>query len=479
MEFEHKYKSKFTSISRNKRFGLIESKAALKEFEGLNDLFDNKEELLNDQDLILPINFVVGNCNFANLNDDVLLGKVGLKLKDSWAKRPINVEHCRNDVVGYINKSSLCSFKSHKLIDSPGNIYEPFSIAASGYIWKHIGDIAELIEESNKEGSYLFKEISVSWEIAYSEFGILVGSKSVHNGKLILDEEEVDRKKKYLRTFGGDGIDENGNEVYLVISDENAIALGAGIVMEPASGIKGISTFSFSNINNDENKLKKEEKNISQKSQATLKHDRIMKFTNLNEMYEHLSTAGVDVDAIRDVISKELKSTEERLVQDEQKRKSKEDEENLLKATLASLSDEKEKAEKKISELEKELKEKVDSIAALESRIQEIEAKEVLEQRLASLTEKYDLVGEIREAVASSIKGKSDDEYKSWLNSPLSKAALKAFERKPKNEEEEVEAVIEELEKMEVSTASVFNKQMDVQASGPIPVTFTIFKTQD
>lgn len=477
MEFEHKYKSKFTSVSRNKRFGLIESKAALKEFEGLNDLFDNKEDLLNDQDLILPINFVVGNCNFANLNDDVLLGNVGLKLKDSWAKRPINVEHCRNDVVGYINKSSLCSFKSHKLIDSPSNIYEPFSIAASGYIWKHIGDIAELIEESNKEGSYLFKEISVSWEIAYSKFGILAGSKNVLNGKLILDEEEVDRKKKYLRFFGGDGVDENGDEVYLVIADEDAIALGAGIVMEPASGIKGISVFSFSD--DLEDKLKKEEKNISQKSQATLKHDRIMKFTNLNEMYEHLSTAGVNVDAIRDVISKELKSTEERLVQDEQKRKSKEDEENLLKATLASLSDEKEKAEKKISELEKDLKEKLDSIAALESRIKEIEAKEVLDQRLAHLTEKYDLVGEIREAVASSIKGKSDDEYKSWLESPLSKAALKAFERKPKNEEEKVEAVIGELEKMEVSTASVFNKQMDVQASGPIPVTFTIFKTQD
>lgn len=477
MECEHKYKSKFTSVSRNKRFGLIESKAALKEFEGLNDLFDNKDELLSDQDLILPINFVVGNCNFANLNDEVLLGNVGLKLKDSWAKRPINVEHCRNDVVGYINKSSLCSFKSHKLIDFPGNIYEPFSIAASGYIWKHIGDIAELIEESNKEGSYLFKEISVSWEIVYSKFGILVGSKNVLNGKLILDEEEVDRKKKYLRTFGGDGVDENGDGVYLVISDEDAIAIGAGIVMEPASGIKGISAFSFSDELED--KLKKEEKNISQKSQATLKHDRIMKFTNLNEMYEHLSTAGVNVDAIRDVISKELKSTEERLVQDEQKRKSKEDEENLLKATLASLSDEKEKAEKKISELEKELKEKLDSIAALESRIKEIEAKEVLDQRLAHLTEKYDLVGEIREAVASSIKGKSDDEYKSWLESPLSKAALKAFERKPKNEEEKVEAVIEELEKMEVSTASVFNKQMDVQASGPIPVTFTIFKTQD
>lgn len=511
---DFKYKAKFESISRNQKFSLQESKAALQDFEGLDGLYDDEKELIKHNSLILPISFVIGNCNLSNANDDVLLGSVGVKIKDVWSKRPINIEHCRQDVVGYINKSSLCTFRTHRLINHPEDINKPFAMAASGYIWRHIGDVAEMIEESNKEGSYLFKQISVSWELGFGKFGILVGSRNVSQGILITDEEEVEKKQKFLRHFGGDGIDDDGNEVYLVINDEDALPLGTGIVMQPASGISGVSVFSFSDSkassqnqsitqneehevavnedilpkndslntpiqekfsDNSENQSlssQKEEKSENKISQNDKPLINIKSMTNFDELYEQLSTAGVKVDPIRDFINKELKKKDEELAQKEQTRKS---DNQLIEDSLASLQKKNEENEKARAEAEAKSKELVESVAALQKKLEEVESKQVLETRLEQLGEKYEFSKELQESVANAIKNKSQDEFDAWLQDPLIKSAFAAFERKVKTEEQKTDEVIEQFEKVEVSTASLQNKQ-EAQESDELPVlkyTFT------
>ena len=85
------------------------------------------------------------------------------------------------------------------------------------------------------------------------------GSKIVKKARIITDSEEFKKYDKYLLSNGGKGLDEEGNNVYRVLSG-HILPLGGAFTESPAASVRGIlnleqSTSSSNNNNNNNTHL--------------------------------------------------------------------------------------------------------------------------------------------------------------------------------------------------------------------------------
>lgn len=251
-----RYKSTFefkTSFAKKETtFQTVASKSeVLKKIEDLRKLLPDENTIKENPDLLYTY-FNAAVVNLINLNGDGILTDTALSIAKYFKNKPMNIEHYRGNVVGYITNVGFSSFEDSKLIseDILKDSKEPFNIALAAIVWKHVDpSLVRYLEDGNseKEGKddfgYKLPEMSTSWEIGFNDYIIAVGSKNLNKAKLVTDPTEIEKLDPYLICNGGTGFTKDGLEVYRVITGD-ARPLGCAFTTNPAAAVQGVATAS-------------------------------------------------------------------------------------------------------------------------------------------------------------------------------------------------------------------------------------------
>ena len=196
--------------------------------------------------------FVAGNLAVAgmiNLNDDGVDLETGLAIYKGFEKQPIDLEHNRKSVVGYIIHAGLTEFGSDRVIteDEARESGKPFNIAIIIALWKVVDkDLCSYILQASNPMHPDFKALSLSFEVGFENYRIVVlpkGDYRITDAHKTVSPEDADFAKydALLRANKGDGFapESKDSRVYRVLT-EGVIPLGGGIVTMPAAAVKGL-----------------------------------------------------------------------------------------------------------------------------------------------------------------------------------------------------------------------------------------------
>lgn len=243
MNKKYLYKTSFASSPVLVKKDREISKASIQNLQQIapNYVRDNLYDLL-------PIVFNVAVACEGNLNGDLISTDTAINIYKNFINRPINVEHRRGDVVGHVISASLSSYSEDykeglgSVILNPQDVEgknDPFNISLCGYIYKVCDpELVELLEEASDPKSSNYLVISSSWELAFNQWDILLGSSILSKGTIITDTIEKEKYRSSLKIFGGNG-KYNGVPVYRIITGD-VIPLGLGLTTNPAGSVQGI-----------------------------------------------------------------------------------------------------------------------------------------------------------------------------------------------------------------------------------------------
>ncbi len=438
---KYKYTATFIADAQFKKesFANYKSTAAIEELTELEALLPGQAEINDNPDLLFfSCNLAVAN--LINLNGHGVDTKTATSLAKYWKHRPVNIEHRRDNVVGYLLNSGYSSFPENKLLSDTEveDTAEPFNICVGGLVWKAVDPwFAMYMEESTDPDGYCFKDISTSWEIGFDEFHLVLDSKNLTKAEIISDPDKIEELKDCLRQFGGSGFTKDNREIYMLITG-NVRPLGIGLVRNPAAPVSGIKIAEVKEEKKEQNKVeetltslddsfaksaeslanslseafqslenvKNIEKIISQKPKIIVKRIKPMKFKDLDEfcdMYVEASTKNesIAMSDMRDFIKEQILKKD-----DEWKAQVAEKEQKTVELQAAV-----DAAKENAKELEKVKAE----LAELQAKQVEAEVNRVFDVRMGELNEKYDLSAKVAQVIAKSIRGKSNEDYASWL----------------------------------------------------------------
>ena len=247
----------------------------------LPDDFDPEENID-----VLPVVFNLAKVNEFNKNGDGIDAKTAIAAVKRFINKPINIEHKKDKIVGHMINASFSDrefdFKNND-IESYANKTESFYINAAGLIYKQVyPELAEAIEEASEKESEDYQSISTSWELAFRDFEVAVGSNLLENSTIAEGAEKEDLKQ-YIKGLGGEGQDENGNPVNRLIVGRT-YPLGAALTRNPAAAVRGVYT------KEDDTEDKNIEK-ISRNCDMHVKTDKLKSIFNMEtEQFEELIT---------------------------------------------------------------------------------------------------------------------------------------------------------------------------------------------
>ena len=417
---------------------------ALKELRNLlpSDVNDSKD--------LLPFAGCAACIGLVNLNGCGMMPETAIAIKDTYLKKPVNWEHNRDRIIGYISGTAFATYPDNKLISSDEalSMNSPFNMVVSGVLWRIAGggwDVEEVEIADNPDAPW-FHDLSISWEIAFSDYVIAKNTKNLSRATILSSPEDIAKYSPYLRGEGGDGFTPQGEEVYMVITGK-AMCIGIGITRNPASSVKGIVVSPPIELENDdeeeedccstqknkeksENNLKKDEKSekkISQASKTPVKKNKVMpKIQNKEEVFTLLTEASVDVStqaAINNFLTEQAEAAATEL---NIKVKAKEDEATKLAAELADFKQKAATAEASLTTITEKVKQ-------LEEQAAEDHRQNVLASRIDELCSKYALAEHptVKTAVVKQIRNLSDVEYASWMKE-MGEPLLTSLESKSK-----------------------------------------------
>ena len=433
---EYKEKAKFTALARCPVGRLPDSFLAKASLASLKSLLPEGQEKFPDLLAIAGNAFVA---NLINGNGDSISTEDALLLYPTFVNKPINLEHDAEKIVGTITKSFLTAFDSNYKLGAGSDPIEessvkdsndPFNVAIGGYVYADIfPHIAEKVQASNDPESSDYLTVSFSWEVAFDKWNLLVGSREYASATVISDEAEIEKWTPYLKSKGGSGSLPDGRVVSRQIiwaKDEDGkvdpdslYGVGMALTMAPAGQVCGVVTQEFAsqeptkaNANliadeNNQNNISVSEKigvtentNIQMKSLKTIDDVKALNDENAKD-YSFANIANV-LDAgvnklLTDTISEKAKAHEAEL---EAKKNELADTKKLAEDAQASVAE----LSKKNSELETKLNELVQAqqVAA---------ASQTFNERMTAFDTKYELTDADRKAIASRIKGLSQEDF--------------------------------------------------------------------
>ncbi len=243
------YRSTFTAIakivnpSEKDRFVAAASLAPLKAVLPADINPADKPDLL-----YISCDGAVGG--MVNKNGDGVDAATAVAIHRSAQHKYISVDHDRDKIAGVVLFPALTKLGTHDLMadDVAAASNEPFNMSFAGVIWKSIQP--QLSKYLVKVGDALDSDaLSMSWEIAFEDYAVAVGSRNLFDAKLIKrNEPNFAAYDAMLRANKGEGKDPAGQNVSRVITG-NALILGYSIVPNPAAEVKGILPLTF--IEND------------------------------------------------------------------------------------------------------------------------------------------------------------------------------------------------------------------------------------
>jgi len=410
---------------------------------------------------LLPVAFNAFVANRVNKNHDVINTEAALSIAHHFVNKPINIEHSREKVIGTILTAGYSEFGTDKPLteEEVKDMKGPFNVTLGGVIWKTVNEeVAALIEDSSDPTSENYLKVSASWELGFSDYQLVMMSsedKNIENGEFITNPNIIEELEKNLKSFGGDGLTEDGKFIYRHVIGE-IVPLGIGLTESPAAEVKGIVTKraeAKNVVEEEKSPVEIGSESISHEKEKNVKNkyisrDKIMKINSINDITED-SMKEMSASAISDFIRKELEDASEKFSAEKQG----------VETALKDAEEKHETLSKDHEELKNNMKTIQDELEVLKAEKLEKERQEAFNTRMASLDEEYELSDEDREVIASDIKDMNEETFEAYSNKMavlLSAKNRKAIaeEASQKAEEEAKASEAEEKNLAEAETAT-------------------------
>lgn len=221
-----------------------EARASLDQLKSLLPDGYNPEE---QPDLLYFVgNLAVGGV--LNKNDDAVSIEDALAIYRRFEQKLCDIEHDRKTIVGYILKAGLSEMGTNRPIteDEARAANVPFNITTVTVLWRVANkELCAFIEELSTPGSPDKDALSLSFEVGFNDYDIVLAPKGVTNlaqARIIdSDSPHFDTFSRLLRVNKGKGVvKETGERVGRVLCGR-IVPLGEGIVTVPAADVKGIA----------------------------------------------------------------------------------------------------------------------------------------------------------------------------------------------------------------------------------------------
>ena len=408
------------------------SKASLEDLKRLN--INEVVDLEKNIDLIGTV-FNAAVINRLNRNDDGMGTKTALAIKNLFVHKPHNLEHKSQRIVGHIVKAGWSSFGDNKLLsdEEVASMTEPFNLVLGGVVYRLIDEkFANLLIEASDETSDKYLTIATSWEVGFTDFHIVVGSKNLNEAEIISDPEKIKELKQYLKAFGGPGKLPDGTYVGRLIVGEvgDVLPIGMAFTSSPAAEVEGVGVSDWSDFisedeasddddsdDNDEDEyeendasIQKNEQNNSQTSKSDVKENNhaytdMPKITDIKQLIaaatskEGLSEASA-AEFIQSQIEQKSAEWEAKVTAKENEARTALEKASGLEAQLAS-------ATTKITELE-------GSLNQLKSQADAKAKEEAFQHRMSAIASEFELSEKETQIVAKEIRVLDETAYASW-----------------------------------------------------------------
>lgn len=414
----------------------------------------------NNKPIMQPVSFDGFVANKLNKNGHGISGEKAISIASDFIHTPIDIEHDRSKVFGFILATSFSDYETgEEITEEQAKEYKdkPFNVSFAGIIWKHVkgGEslVDILVEDSEKIENVSDRKVSASWEIAFEESRyVIIDSDESNYSKAEFVEKDsplyaeiekvitIGKKGEISGSFRGKAI---GLDVF-----NDIYPLGFGLTLSPAGNVKGTQTVNESDENNEivaneENLTTIDDEQTPESNSQEYKKivkDFFVKFFNSNcvkasidtnqkqeiskteekSVTSNKSIKNIMIKTFKDINDENIKTLQasdvSELIQDEIKRVS-EDYAAKIKAEQEFAASQKEAAEKlkiQCDELKASNEQIQNEFAALKSKVEEKEKLEIFSSRMESLDNEYDLDSEIRKVIASEIKDLDDDGFQSY-----------------------------------------------------------------
>ena len=419
---------------------------------------------------LLGVAFNAAVVNQFNKNDDGIDSALAAEIIQNFRHKPANIEHNKENIVGHIINAGFSEYNdSNKIIstETARDMKDPFNIALGAVVYKQVNkDFVKLIERSVDELDTLHEAISASWEIGFSAYDILVGSKNMKDAERI-DPKHFDEIKPMLKAYGGNGAMKDGTKVYRLLKGE-IFPLGIGFTTKPAADVRGLysenaSSNSITFKDKRDAKVYFDIKNniFSKKNEPLISHLQNDDVKNKKETNMEIEKILAELRGllIEKKFSEEAVANMTETFAEAIKKKDEEYRESLTKAAKEKdeMAKEKEEMKKSVKKVEDELKAAVEKIQEFEDFKKQEEAVARFSSRMESIDQVYELDDEDRKVLASDLKGldNSDEAFASYQDKLAvmwkhkNKESKEAFEK-------QIQARIDEevAKKLSVSNAS-------------------------
>jgi len=449
---DFRYTAKFESEARFSLNKWREVKAsndlfASSSLDDLRGLLPSDEEIEDNPDLLYTaMNAAV--VNLVNANDHGIGTEAALSVSKYFKNKHMNVEHDKYDIVGHIISQGYSTFGTNKAITAEElkGTTDPFNITLGSVVYRYARQwFAEILEESSDSKSDLFKIISGSWEIAFNDFDIAVGSKKIADAEIITDESQIKELSQHLRMEGGSGFMPDGSPVYTIIKGD-ARPTGCAFTSNPAAAVKGLMQASASEgkdnsseqiliqVRDEQKQVAASIKSLSEKIEESSSQEpkinvtktsmkKIEKIEDITPDFLKEAEASTYVrDFITNTIAEKSKEYMQELETKEQSAKTAED-------AKASAETAQKTAEDKVAQLEA-------TVAKLEKTVEDKEKEEAFAARMEDIEAKFELSDEQRKVIAEDIKDLDDEAYSKY-ESKISVFASKKSEKPEKPEKDD------------------------------------------
>jgi hypothetical protein len=396
----------------------------------LPDDFDPEENID-----VLPVVFNLAKVNEFNKNGDGIDAKTAIAAVKRFINKPINIEHKKDKIVGHMINASFSDrefdFKNND-IESYAHKTEPFYINAAGLIYKQVyPELAEAIEEASEKESEDYQSISTSWELAFRDFEVAVGSNLLENSTIAEGAEKEDLKQ-YIKGLGGEGQDENGNPVNRLIVGRT-YPLGAALTRNPAAAVRGVYT-------SEETSNDKSIEKISRNTNMPVKTDKLKSIFNMEtEQFEELITklSKSVASAVRE--GSEAKSVSETI------RDTLTTHNDSWKSKIEAEQEAKAKAEAELAELQDSFKHTKEELDSLKNDVEAKAAVDLFNDRMNFIDGDYELNEKELALVTAEVKtlGSSEENFNSYKEK-LNVIFAHKLKKNIEAQEAEVKARIEE-----------------------------------
>ena len=434
---------------------------------------------------VLPVVFNLALVNEFNKNGDGIDTETAVAAVKRFINKPINIEHKKHKIVGHMINASFSvdeyDFKDNA-IESYADKKEPFYINAAGLIYKNIfPELAEAIETAAKEENEEYQSIATSWELAFKNYKVVYGSDRLDECE-VAEGSQKEELKKYVKGFGGKGVDEDGTPVHRLIHGET-YPLGAALTYKPAARVKGIYTSEPEKNKKIVDNSLAEEDNINIKNSLNGKNNvtesKFDIFDMDKEQFETLMTQ------VAESVASVVKKDDQASSVGEIMRDALNEHSENWKSKVQLEAEAREKAEADLSEMKASFEAVQSELTSLKSEMEAQAAVELFNSRMNFIDSTYELteaelkliVDELKVVEASEEAFETFKEKLSILFASKTKEAIAAKEEEIKakieeaiaskiveetpEKQEEVKASEDELEVEEVETASIPNNNAE------------------